>query len=185
MSNKNIITAMLLVLMMGIISTFFVLANDNDEHDSNVKHEIVIKTEREFLEHMIPHHNEAVAISNELLSGEVRLRPVRDLAKEIVFSQEEEVEQMKVWYTNWYQEDYQISDDYNPMMRSLSGVASPQREKIYLEDMIKHHEMAVESSNQVLRLAINDETKELAQEILIKQTEEIREMKELLQLQPE
>jgi uncharacterized protein (DUF305 family) len=184
MSNKNIIIAMLLVAMIAIIATFFVLIHRDRGIDPGVEHVVVIKTEREFLEHMIPHFEEAVGISNELLSGEVRLRPVRELAKDIVSIQSEETEMMKGRYKNWYQTDYQNGGDYKPMMRSLSGLASPQREKMYLEDMIKHHELAIELAKQVLRLGINDETKELAERILIKHVEEVRVMKELLVLQP-
>lgn len=183
MTNKAILLTMGGILLLGLVYTIVTIGGDHGaEHQG---HEMVtIKSEREFIEHMVPHHEEAVSSANELLGGEVRLRPVRELAESIVSGQSAEIEMMKGWYKNWYEVDYQSNGSYSPMMRSLSGLASPDREKQFLEDMIKHHEMGIDTANQVLRLSINDETKQLAEAIALTQTEEIRLIKELLTLQP-
>ncbi len=183
MTNKTILLTMGGILLLGLLYTIVTTRGDHGaEHQGHQM--VTIKSEREFIEHMIPHHEEAVSSASELLSGEVRLRPVRELAENIVSGQSTEIEMMKGWYRDWYKIDYQSAGNYSPMMRSLSGLASPEREKQFLEDMIKHHEMAVDTANQVLRLSINDETKQMAEAIVLTQTEEIRLMKELLTLQP-
>lgn len=183
MTNKTILLTMSGVLLLGLVYT--IVATSGDHGVEHQGHEMVtIKSEREFILHMIPHHEEAVSSAGELLSGEVNLRPVRELAESIVLGQSAEIEMMKGWYRNWYGADYQTDDSYSPMMRSLGGLSPAEREKQFLEDMIMHHEMAVDTANQVLRLGINSETKQLAEAIVLTQTEEIRLMKELLTLQP-
>ena len=182
MSNKNIILAMVLMLALATLTAFLTIG-----HGSGMEHQetmIKIDSEQSFLEHMIPHHEEAVFAASDLLAEEVRLRPVRDLANNIIESQNSEIVMMKEWYQSWYGEAYQDNESYHKMMRSLDGVSVLEREKIFLEDMIKHHEMAVIAANQVLELRISGEVRQLAEAILIKQTEEIRVMKELLKLMP-
>lgn len=183
MTNKTILLTMSGILLLGLVYTIVATGgNHGMEHQG---HEMVtIKSEREFIEHMIPHHEEAVSSASELLSGEVNLRPVRELAENIVSGQSAEIEMMKGWYKGWYKVDYQSTGSYTLMMRPLSDLSSPERETQFLADMIKHHEMAVDAANQVLRLGINSETKQLAEAIVLTQTEEIRLMKELLTLQP-
>ncbi len=183
MTNKTILLTMGGLLLLGLVYT--IVATGGDHGAEHQGHEMVtIKSEREFIEHMIPHHEEAVSSASELLSGEVNLRPVRELAESIVSEQSAEIEMMKGWYKNWYGTDYQSDGSYSPMMSPLRDLSSPEREKQFLEDMINHHEMAVAAANQVLRLGINSETKQLAEAIVLAQTEEIRLMKELLTLQP-
>jgi uncharacterized protein (DUF305 family) len=176
---------MLLVLLVASAATFFVLSKNKVNQNSSTENIAQIKSEQEFLEFLIYLHGESIKSTDELLNGEVRLRPVRELAEDVKFVQTNEQTQLLVWYKDWYQEDYQGVGNEVVGSRSLIEVASPQREKMYLEDMIRHHLITIEFINQVLRLGIRKETKVLAESILIKQTEEVRVMKELLELQPE
>ena len=54
-------------------------------------------------------------------------------------------------------------------------------EKEYLNEMIEHHSMALLTSNQILEKTDNYNVSKLAKNIIQKQEDEIRDMKELLQ----
>jgi uncharacterized protein (DUF305 family) len=176
---------MLLVLLVASAATFFVLSKNKINQNPSTENIVQVKSEKEFLEYLIYLHSQSIKGTDELLNGEVRLRPVRELAEDVKLVQANEQTQLIIWYKDWYQEDYQGVANELVVGRGLIEVASPQREKMYLEDMIRRHLITIEFINQVLRLGIRKETKVLAESILIKQTEEVRVMKELLELQPE
>ena len=54
-----------------------------------------------FLDHMIPHHEDAVTIAKmaEKQAGHDEIK--KALAKSIIESQQKEIEQMKVWQAEW------------------------------------------------------------------------------------
>jgi uncharacterized protein (DUF305 family) len=54
-----------------------------------------------FLNAMLPHHEGAVTMAKEVL-GKTKRPEVKQLAKEIVTSQEAEIKQMKDWRKTWY-----------------------------------------------------------------------------------
>jgi uncharacterized protein (DUF305 family) len=54
-----------------------------------------------FIDAMIPHHQGAVVMANDALSKSQRSE-VRQLAQEIIVSQQAEIDQMKQWRTAWY-----------------------------------------------------------------------------------
>lgn len=54
-------------------------------------------------------------------------------------------------------------------------------EKNYLQDMIEHHSMALQTSKQLLEKSINPETKQLALTILETQQKEIQQMQRMIQ----
>ena len=53
-------------------------------------------------------------------------------------------------------------------------------DKQYLEEMIEHHSMALLTSNKILEKTDNYNVSKLAKNIIQKQEDEIREMKEIL-----
>lgn len=57
--------------------------------------------DKSFIEQMIPHHQLAIMMANMLQSGTSRPE-MQQLAKNILYSQSEEIQQMQVWYTEWY-----------------------------------------------------------------------------------
>ncbi len=151
---------------------------------NHFNHEVSIKSERDFIEHMIPHHEEAVKAATELIGKGTKLRPVHDLAEQIIDKQNIEVEEMKVWYLSWYEVDYQDVGVYAAMMRNLSELSGAELERTFLEDMILHHEAAILAANQVLKLSISKQTEGLAKEIITTQENEIELMQNLLKLLP-
>lgn len=56
--------------------------------------------DRLFLDHMILHHEDAVDIA-KLAEKQAEHEEVKTMAKNIMNSQQKEIEQMKVWQTEW------------------------------------------------------------------------------------
>ncbi len=136
-------------------------------------------TEAEFLAHMIPHHQEAVDRSRELLNVAER-QEVVELAESIIAEQSREIEQMQAWLAERYP-DTPVQEDYTPMMRSLDGLRPEVAERVFLEDMRRHHMHAVRNARMLLRFGDpeHDDIAELAETIVTSQLEEMEHMAEL------
>lgn len=57
--------------------------------------------DRAFIEQMIPHHQLAIMMANMLQNGTSRPE-MQQLAKNIIASQSKEIQQMQLWYAEWY-----------------------------------------------------------------------------------
>jgi uncharacterized protein (DUF305 family) len=57
--------------------------------------------DRAFLDAMIPHHQGAIAMSRRLLA-EGESPPLRELARDVVEAQRQEIAQMRAWRKAWY-----------------------------------------------------------------------------------
>jgi uncharacterized protein (DUF305 family) len=142
---------------------------------------MVVKSEREFLEGMIPHHQEAVDTAKEVIARGGSTPEIKKLAEDIVVAQEKEIAMMKDWYQAWYGEAY-VGDpkDYKPMMRDLSKLSGAALDKVFLEDMIMHHMGAVMMAQSVQSHIEHSEMSELTKAIIKTQTEEIQSMRVML-----
>ncbi len=136
-------------------------------------------TERAFLEHMIPHHQEAIDTANQVLLRSEHPEVVA-LAKSIIAAQEKELSDMKAWYQTWYGQPYQNSNAYEPMMRDLSSLRGSDVDRAFLEDMIEHHMEALTTNQQVVPNIEHTQIKTLTANIASSQSEEIITMRILL-----
>ena len=57
--------------------------------------------DKEFIEQMIPHHQMAIMMASMMLRGTER-EEMKKLAQDIINTQTEEINQMSVWYSDWY-----------------------------------------------------------------------------------
>jgi uncharacterized protein (DUF305 family) len=143
-------------------------------------HDMMVKSEREFIEHMIPHHQEAVDSARETLARGATTAEVRTLLTTIIAAQEREIAEMKQWYQNWYGVPYQDNGRYQPMMRDLSALSGVAIDRAFLTDMIPHHEMAIMMARMVEPHIEHSEVRALTAAIVSSQTTEIAEMRRLL-----
>ncbi|KKT78729.1 MAG: hypothetical protein UW75_C0039G0013 [Parcubacteria group bacterium GW2011_GWF2_44_8] len=142
---------------------------------------MVVKSEREFLEGMIPHHQEAVDTAKEVIARGGSTPEIKKLAEDIVVAQEKEIAMMKGWYQAWYGEAYVVDpNDYEPMMRDLSKLSGAALDKVFLEDMIMHHMGAVMMAQSVQPYIEHKEMTDLTKVIVETQTEEIQLMRKML-----
>lgn len=142
-----------------------------------------------FAQMMIPHHSQAVAMSEIILAKEGIPAPVTDLATKIKAAQGPEIEKMTGWLQSWGQpiemptnmpsghsmEGMMGEDD----MASLEAAQGTEAAKLFLTQMVTHHEGAVMMAKTETTDGKNTEAVELSKEIVSSQEAEIQEMKDL------
>ena len=142
---------------------------------------MMVKSEREFVEGMIPHHQEAVDTAKQVIARGGSTPEIKKLAEDIVVAQEKEIAMMKEWYQRWYGEAYVANPAaYKPMMRDLSKLSGAALDKVFLEDMIPHHEGALMMAESVQPYIKNQEITDLTKALMETQTAEIKLMQDLL-----
>ena len=72
----------------------------NDDADMEVL-EAAPVFDKEFIEQMIPHHQMGVMMAQMVLARTDRPE-IEELARSIIRTQTDEIEQMREWYTEWY-----------------------------------------------------------------------------------
>lgn len=140
----------------------------------------MVTSEQNFISGMIPHHQEAVDSSNSLLKTTQNPK-LKMLMNSIVSGQTSEISQMKQWYKSWYGKDWTDDNTYMKMMRNSANMDQKMTEKRWLQDMIAHHQGAVDMAKKVLTISgIRPETKAFAQNIITDQAREIAQMQSWL-----
>lgn len=149
-----------------------------------------------FIEQMIPHHEDAITMAE--LALEKSQRPeIRQLAKNIIKSQKSENDQMKTWYKQWFGREVPSGEDvmnqhgmrgggmHMGMMGSTADIERLQDaqdfDKVFIEDMIPHHQMAVMMAQMLKSQTQRPEMQKLADDIIAAQTKEIDEMRKWYQ----
>ena len=140
---------------------------------------------------MIPHHEQAIEMSDVILAKGDIDEDVSTLAKEIKIAQSPEIELMKGLLEDWgvpydgsmsgmhhgNMGDGMMSDDD---MAALVAATGTDASRLFLEGMILHHEGAVAMAQMVLESGKNPEVARLAQQIIASQTAEIAAMQGML-----
>lgn len=147
--------------------------------DHSMHGEMTVKSEREFIEHMIPHHEEAITTANEVLARGGSTPEMKTLAEAIIAAQTKEVADMKGWYQAWYDTEYKATNTYKPMMRPLSSLSGAELDKVFLEDMVHHHMGAIMMANSVAAHIEHEEMRDLVANIIRTQSDEIETMQKL------
>lgn len=141
-----------------------------------------------FAQMMIPHHAQAVEMSDILLAKTGLPGPVTALATRIKDAQAPEIQTMTGWLEGWKQPTAASGHTGHSMAGMLGeqGIADLQAAqgtdaaRLFLEQMIGHHEGAVEMAQQEINGGSNPEAIRLAEAIVTAQEAEISEMRELL-----
>ena len=143
-----------------------------------------------FAQLMIPHHEQAVEMSDDLLAKDGVDQEIADLATQIKAAQAPEIETMQGWLSDWdapeggmagmdHGTDGMMSDDDMMALQDASGAAAG---TLYLTQMIMHHEGAIAMANAELNDGENADALALAEAIVSSQTGEIAIMNDLLSL---
>jgi len=146
-----------------------------------------------FIEQMIPHHEDAVAMADLALTR-AEHPELRQLAETIKRDQSREIDQMRAWYRSWYGVDAPTDDGVFRGRRMGGGMmrggmmnddadlevleAAPVFDKEFIRQMIPHHQMGVMMAGMVLSRTDRPEIEELARSIIKTQTAEIEQMRE-------
>lgn len=137
-----------------------------------------------FAQMMIPHHEQAVLMSTWAETRAAN-QEVKDLAKQIKDEQAPEIEQMKSWLPNGYEQP--MGDHGMDMagmldadqLEKLKAASGNNFDRLFLEGMIRHHQGAIEMTS-MLASSTNAEAIALRKAIVDSQSAEINHMNVLL-----
>ena len=139
-----------------------------------------------FAEMMIPHHEQAIEIS-EIAQQNSTNPDVLELANTIIAAQDTEITVMQNWQEGTDPNSHSMDDHAGHMsgmlseieISALSDATGSEFDKLFLDAMIKHHLGALEMATPLV--TANDvELSELAKQIVEEQTNEIAKMEMLL-----
>lgn len=155
-----------------------------------------------FAEGMIPHHQQAVEMSQMLLEKEGVDPQVRDLAERVVAAQGPEIERMNAMLEAWGQQPVMSESggmDHGSMgggsnsedgmgammseedMAELEAAEGVEAAELYLTQMIEHHRGAIEMAREEVNNGSHPRALELAQDVVEDQEAEIQEIEGLLE----
>jgi uncharacterized protein (DUF305 family) len=139
-----------------------------------------------FAQVMIPHHEQAVEMSDLLLAKDGIDQRVAELAGQIKEAQQPEIDQLRDWLTDWGQQEADMggmnhggmmSDDD---MTTLENAEGAEATRLFLEQMTEHHEGAIAMAEAEVDDGRNEDAKGMAATIVATQTDEIAAMEQLL-----
>jgi uncharacterized protein (DUF305 family) len=164
-------------------------------------------SDKDYLLHMIPHHQVAVDISRDM--QQTSTNPVmQEILRELIWTQNREIMMMKDLLNNLPEnissDKLNMEKNYrNTILDFTKSASDPTAEcnpeffdpelhrehmshmkldeKMYLEHMIPHHQVAVDMSKTLLKHTNNDFMIQFAYRIIRSQQEEINYMNQLLQ----
>jgi uncharacterized protein (DUF305 family) len=198
--NKDALTYGVAGLFIGGLMTFFFVSNSNfgmmgskGESRPNMMQNSQ-NIDAHFIEQMIPHHTDAITMA-KLAQQKASREEVKQLAQNIIESQGKEIDQMKAWYKDWFGKDLptgaQVMSQHG-MMGDSSGMhmgmmgdssdltrleSAADFDKVFIEEMIPHHQMAVMMASMLKNGTGRAEMRQLADNIITAQTNEIDQMR--------
>ena len=135
-----------------------------------------------FIDAMVPHHQGAIDMAEVALENADR-QEIRDLAEDIVSTQEAEIEQLR----SIKQEEFgtsQVPMEMSPGEMKMMGMSlDPQElagkepfDKAFINEMTPHHESAIAMAGVALENSENPEIREIAAAIVNAQKRETMQM---------
>ncbi|MBA8796131.1 uncharacterized protein (DUF305 family) [Friedmanniella endophytica] len=147
-----------------------------------------------FAQMMIPHHRQAVEMSDMILAKSGIDHDVTALATKIKAAQAPEITMMSGWLAGWGEDPSPSAGGMGGMdhggtgdgmmsqadMDKLKNASGNEAAKLFLNGMITHHKGAITMAESELANGQNAQAKTLAQSIVTSQSAEITTMTELL-----
>ncbi len=144
-----------------------------------------------FAQMMLPHHEQAVEMSEMLLAKDDIPAEVADFAQQVVDAQGPEIERMNAMLTAWDAEPMADMEgmDHGGMsgmmseedMAALEEAQGTEAARLYLEQMTAHHEGAVDMAQDEVDNGQNPQAVALAEQVIDAQEAEIAQMEQMLQ----
>ena len=145
----------------------------------------------EFVQGMIPHHQQAVEMSELALDGRAGAA-VQELARRIQEAQDPEIVAMRGILSRWGIEEDEHAMHHSPddakkmgmlteaQMSELAMMSGAEFDQRWIQSMIMHHEGAVEMAEAALEGGVDEEVLAIAAGIKSVQLAEIAELRALL-----
>lgn len=146
----------------------------------------------DFLAGMIPHHESAVDLSESYLKYGAKKPELKQLAKEIIDLQSSEIEQMRRMMQEIEEagevdetKEKAYLEEYNAVMEKHQNkehetAKAKNVEQAFAENMITHHQMAVDMASAIVDTTDEPDVRRLAENIIDTQEKEIAQMEEIL-----
>ena len=141
----------------------------------------------QFIDTMIAHHQAAIDMA-KLADGRADDDDLKELATDIIEDQGAEIKKMNDWRSAWFPENPPpaINMDLPGMKHGMSGMdlgklaelKGTEFDKEFVNQMIPHHEGAIEMARDLANRTQRTELKELGGAIVTTQQEDIEDMKE-------
>jgi uncharacterized protein (DUF305 family) len=140
-------------------------------------------SDERFIDAMIPHHQGAIEMAQVALEN-AEHPEILALAEEIVAAQETEIGQLKSIKQEQFGTSEVSMDMSKEEMEGMGMAMDPQElanqdpfDKAFIDNMIPHHESAIEMAQVVLEESENPEIREIAGTIVDAQEREIEQMR--------
>ncbi len=158
---KKLTITITLLILIAIGFTVYKSYTDGSFMKKSEKDTAVVV--KNFINMMIPHHEEAVNSSLKVMNDLAITEPkIRVFAANVVDTQSFEISKMKnihgLYLGSEYVPTVTIDADgksnnahYEHMMTDTSNLKGDDLAKIYTKDMIKHHEMAIEEAEDFIK----------------------------------
>jgi uncharacterized protein (DUF305 family) len=149
---KKLTITITLLILIAIGFTVYKGYTDGSFMKSKQKDTAIVV--KDFINMMIPHHEEAITSSLKVMNDLGITEPkVRIFAANVVDTQSFEVSKMKNIYSLYLGGEYSTSTDKDShMMSDVTTLKGNELAKSYTKDMIKHHEKAVEEAKDFIKL---------------------------------
>lgn len=140
-----------------------------------------------FIDAMVPHHREAIAMADVAISRGLSQPDLRELANDIAVSQQAEIEQMLQWRETWFgspmlgpiqPEVLGVPDDELGMHHGSADQleAAGDVDATFAQLMIPHHEGAISMAKVASERGQHSEIRDLASRMINAQEREIEIM---------
>lgn len=186
-------------LLIGVVATWAFANKAVNSHHPGMMNmmgmsqssQMMDNIDRHFIEQMIPHHADAIAMGHLALEN-AEHQEIKELGQNIINAQSAEIDQMKSWYQGWFNKavpDVFAGTNHGMgsgmmhggMMNNESDIESLRTakpfDKAFIEEMIPHHQMAVMMAEMLKNSTTRPEMKQLAEDIIKAQNKEIEQMR--------
>ena len=144
--------------------------------------------DRNFIANMIAHHQGAVDMA-KLAQQNAKHEELKNMADDIISAQEKEITDMTSWQKAWGYPSTSANnmmdhsamgmmDEMAGMSTALEGKTGDDFDKTFIEQMIMHHQSAIDMAAPGEQNAKHQEVKDLTKAIISAQTKEIQQMKQ-------
>jgi uncharacterized protein (DUF305 family) len=146
-----------------------------------------------YIDMMIPHHESIIALA-EVAQCELTDPRLVQMAEDIVANQDAEIDELQTLRGEWYPDAAPVSMDAMHGMPGMSGdmasmeqqmsaewqvqtfCAAENKDIAFIEQVIPHHQMAIDTSEAALDHAEHQEIKDISQRVIETQQAEIDEL---------
>lgn len=168
--------------LAALMSLAFIAASPSALASAPAPHRSTSQYEIRFMQEMIDHHTMAVHMGHMCMAKAVH-QELREMCRQIVSTQQQEIATMQQWLAAWYGiSNYEpdMNPGHHTRMQKLSMLSQSEFEIEFMQQMIRHHKMAVVKSAQCVARAHHDELQDMCAEMITAQLAEIRQMQEWL-----